>query len=105
MLHLTHCAGLVQGHGPCDDYSRSVTLPRFIASTSDIAKEAKILLKMLAIPPQELRGVGLAVCHTSVTLPLRVLGLLNGRAGGPIGLKAAHCFVISRNEPDTDTKT
>lgn len=51
----------VQGHGPCDDYSRSVTLPRFIASTSDIAKEAKLLLKMLAIPPQELRGVGLAV--------------------------------------------
>ena len=54
-------AGAVQGHGPCDDYSRSVTLPRFIVSTSDIAKEAKTLLKMLAIPPQELRGVGLAV--------------------------------------------
>jgi len=55
-----------QGHGPCDDYSRSVTLPRFIASTSDIAKESKILLKMLGIPAPELRGVGLAV---SVLLP------------------------------------
>lgn len=58
------CAGNVQGHGPCDDYSRSVTLPRFVASPSDIAKEAKLLLKMLAIPPQELRGVGLAVSFT-----------------------------------------
>ena len=66
-----------QGHGLCDDYSRSVTLPRFIASTSDIAKESKILLKMLGIPAPELRGVGLAVslssshlvkiCHLSIS--------------------------------------
>lgn len=51
----------LQGHGPCDDYSRSVTLPRFVAAPSDIAKEARILLKMLGIPAPDIRGVGLTV--------------------------------------------
>ncbi len=50
-----------QGHGPCDDYSRSVTLPRFVAAPSDIAKEAKVLLKMLGIPAPDIRGLGLTV--------------------------------------------
>jgi len=65
IVNINHFVRHAQGHGPCDDYSRSVTLPRFIASTSDIAKESKILLKMLGIPAPELRGVGLAVSLSS----------------------------------------
>ena len=59
----------MQGHGPCDDYSRSVTVSRFIAATSEIAKEAKALLRMLGIPARELRGVGLSVCPTYSSAP------------------------------------
>ena len=64
----------VQGHGPCDDYSRSVTVSRFIAATSEIAKEAKALLRMLGIPARELRGVGLSVSHTSCPAPRHLEG-------------------------------
>ena len=46
-----------------------MTVSRFIAATSEIAKEAKTLLKMLGIPARELRGVGLAVRSTLALRP------------------------------------
>ena len=39
-------------------------MSRFIAAASEIAKEAKALLRMLGIPARELRGVGLSVSST-----------------------------------------
>jgi DNA repair protein REV1 len=51
----------VQGHGICDNHSRSVTLPRFVASQAELAKAGRDLLKAMHVPPREIRGIGLSV--------------------------------------------
>ena len=54
-----------QGHGICDNLSRSVTLPRFVNSRAELARAGMALLKSLHVPAQEIRGVGLAArCYT-----------------------------------------
>ncbi|EFJ42568.1 hypothetical protein VOLCADRAFT_97374 [Volvox carteri f. nagariensis] len=50
------------GHGACDNISRSVTMSRFTAEAGDLRAAAVGLLRALAIPPEELRGLGITVC-------------------------------------------
>lgn len=49
------------GHGHCDNVSRSVTLGSFVGSADELAEHAALLLHALAVPPQELRGLGITV--------------------------------------------
>ncbi len=49
------------GHGPCDNLSRSETVPSFISSKEDIARIARELLVAVHVPPAEIRGVGISV--------------------------------------------
>ncbi len=53
------------GHGPCDRLSRTQTLARFTADAGDIGRAAVDMLHAMAIPAEEMRGVGIAVsAHT-----------------------------------------
>lgn len=63
------------GHGPCDNISRSVTLNRFTDSVSDLAKEAKTLLRAMKIPASQIRGIGISVSFLTITERLKI-GLL-----------------------------
>eukprot|EP00198_Chlamydomonas_reinhardtii_P004670 XP_001694006.1 deoxycytidyl transferase [Chlamydomonas reinhardtii] len=49
------------GHGACDNISRSMTLGRFTDDAADLRREAVALLRALAVPAAELRGLGLTV--------------------------------------------
>lgn len=51
----------MQGHGICDNHSRSVTLPRFVGARTVLAKTGKELLRAMKIPAPDIRGLGLAV--------------------------------------------
>lgn len=50
-----------------DNISRSVTLPSFISTGADIASAARTLLAALAVPANEVRGVGIVISklHTA----------------------------------------
>ncbi|KAI9004798.1 hypothetical protein BC832DRAFT_67826 [Gaertneriomyces semiglobifer] len=47
------------GCGDCDNYSKSVVLGRAVDSSSAIYKECLLLYRALAVPPPDLRGVGI----------------------------------------------
>lgn len=49
------------GHGPCDNLSRSVTLGAFTDSQADILRETRVLLAALAVPAEDVRGIGITV--------------------------------------------
>jgi nucleotidyltransferase/DNA polymerase involved in DNA repair len=49
------------GCGACDSFSKSVTLASMTASAEDLEREGKVLLRMLRVPFDEIRGMGLAV--------------------------------------------
>ncbi|GAB4820844.1 hypothetical protein N2152v2_007890 [Parachlorella kessleri] len=49
------------GCGVCDNLSRSVTLARFTDSSEELARCARDMLRALRVPPEDIRGVGLAV--------------------------------------------
>lgn len=50
-----------KGHGICDHLSRSLTLARFTDAPRELADQAGALLRALAVPPLELRGLGITV--------------------------------------------
>ncbi|OZJ05683.1 hypothetical protein BZG36_01448 [Bifiguratus adelaidae] len=47
------------GHGPCDSYSKSVTLSRLTNETSLIAEHAWALMKQFNPNPNDIRGIGI----------------------------------------------
>lgn len=49
------------GHGPCDNLSRSVTAHVFVSQGVEIGRCACALLKAMKLPPDQIRGVGIAV--------------------------------------------
>ena len=49
------------GCGVCDNLSRSVTLARYTDSSEELARCARDMLRALHVPPEDMRGVGLAV--------------------------------------------
>lgn len=49
------------GHGVCDNLSRSVTLARFTDAAEEVARCAEGLLRALRVPPDQIRGMGIAV--------------------------------------------
>ena len=49
------------GHGICDSLSRSVTAARCFAGAAELGSEAAALLRAMAIPADELRGLGITV--------------------------------------------
>lgn len=49
------------GHGACDNFSRSVTLSRFVDNPDDIYHEVVVLLDAMKIPHEEIRGMGITV--------------------------------------------
>lgn len=59
--------------GICDNLSRSVTLPHFVGSASDIASEAQALLRALRIPPLEIRGVGILVRRLDLAQAMEIV--------------------------------
>lgn len=65
------------GHGLCNSFSKSLTVRQSICSAEEICKAAQSLFNMMAIPPDEVRGVGIVVskfdghqgCLASVGVP------------------------------------
>jgi hypothetical protein len=53
------------GHGVCDNISRSVTLAGFVSTAAEVCEQAAQLLHALAVPPEEIRGLGITVSHIS----------------------------------------
>jgi DNA repair protein REV1 len=49
------------GCGACDNFSRSITLGRYVSTAADIAKEAVAMLAAMKIPHEEIRGIGITV--------------------------------------------
>jgi nucleotidyltransferase/DNA polymerase involved in DNA repair len=66
------------GHGICDHLTRSRTLSRFTAAASDLAREALLMAVDLAVPPTEIRGLGLSVTKLD-TLPSSTLASASRR--------------------------
>lgn len=66
------------GHGICDHLTRSRTLSRFTAAASDLAREALLMAADLAVPPTEIRGLGLSVTKLD-TLPSSTLASASRR--------------------------
>eukprot|EP00873_Tetraselmis_striata_P038497 jgi/Tetstr1/458761/TSEL_045146.t2 len=64
------------GHGLCDNMSKSCMLPRLTGDAQEIARSAKQLLRQLACPPDQVRGIGLSMTR------------LQGRSGAPRGANA-----------------
>ena len=56
---------VMQGHGICDNHSRSVTMPRFVGTRTVLAKTGKELLRAMNIPAPDIRGLGLTVCFAA----------------------------------------
>jgi len=69
------------GMGACDSFSKSVTLASMTAAAEDLEREGKVLLRMLRVPFDEIRGMGLAVTRldTGGSGPTGVIG--GGGAG------------------------
>ncbi len=49
------------GCGICDNLSRSLTLARFTDDGGEVGRAARELLRALRVPPDQIRGMGLAV--------------------------------------------
>mmetsp|Transcript_3086 Transcript_3086/g.9736 ORF Transcript_3086/g.9736 Transcript_3086/m.9736 type:complete len:454 (+) Transcript_3086:163-1524(+) len=49
------------GHGMCDNLSRTLSLEQFTCSATRIGHEGCKMLRELAVPPADVRGMGLAV--------------------------------------------
>lgn len=49
------------GHGLCNSFSKSLTVRQSIGSAEDICAAAQSLFNTMAIPPDEVRGVGIVV--------------------------------------------
>lgn len=72
------------GMGACDSLSKSVTLASMTAAAEDLEREGKVLLRMLRVPFNEIRGMGLAVTR----LDTGGNGVVDGGGGGG-GIDAA----------------
>jgi DNA repair protein REV1 len=71
------------GMGSCDSFSKSVTLASMTAAAEDLEKEGKVLLRMLRVPFDEIRGMGLAVSRLD-TGGSSGKGVFGGSGGGAI---------------------
>lgn len=67
----------MQGHGICDNHSRSVTLSRFVGSKAELAKAGKELLKAMNVAAPEIRGLGLSVSNSCWAKDSHVLAILS----------------------------
>ena len=67
------------GHGPCHNYSKSMTLPQFTNTEKVIFSTSNILLTELKILPVELRGLGV---HMSNLITVSELSGFSGEEGG-----------------------
>lgn len=49
------------GHGLCNSFSKSMTVRTSVCSAQDICRAAQSLFNSMAIPPEDVRGVGIVV--------------------------------------------
>ena len=80
------------GHGPCDNLSRSVTLPHFTNAAAEIASHARAMLRGLQIPVDQLRGVGISMSKLDNSA-------LSTAARPAIGARKRSCWKIGGPTP------
>lgn len=98
------------GHGPCDSFSRSTTLPFPLTAGQDIAAHAVELYVRLGVAPVDVRGLGVhlsklapVVAGRQIPKLLRTRSLVGGETGSaPKRAKEAEEPVVL-SIPETDS--